>query len=473
MSRSFGVVAILCATCATFAPSALAQESREVQVQFDSLSVTQVDGRSVSEWLRPVLFHEGSRLKSNFGIDEGNGYIQFWGAVEIVEKGDTIWTDRLRYHKESKVGVAEGNVRMSDGEVLLRSPSATHYSDNDLTIFTEGVAYADTSTALTAEGARYYSEDNRAEFSGSVRLEQERLVLHADSLSYLRDEELSRAWGNILVSRVNTEDSLQTHILAKTLYRDSSRDSIFVSGNARMALINPQEQDTVYVRAESITITDRDQMLAVDSVHVSSETYDILGDSLSTWQTEAGFQRSEVRGSPMAWVENSQIKATYLLLAEASDADSLLGEGDVFVSTLDSATERINQLKGEHLKITMVQDSIRAIQIEENAEAVLYFEQEEGGETAGLRGSGDGMNFTFDGGALERFAFYEGVETTYYAGHLLDQLSNLAGYIHAPEDRPSRDERAADFWMDYYRIIDSNPRSQSTVQSQSHTQSER
>jgi len=430
-----------------------AQETREIQVSFDSLSATTIDGRSVSEWLRPVFLHEDTQLTANNGLDEGNGYVRFWGNVRIVEKEDTIWTDRLRYHKDTKVGFAEGNVLMTDGSVQLRSPSATHYSDDDLTQFEEGVEYSDSTTVLVADQAVYRSETNQAEFSQHVVLKQEGLTMQADSLSYFRDQEISRAWGGILVTRIDSLDSSLTHILADSLFRDAARDSIAVSGRARMAMIDPEEADTVFVSARRIVLQKDDQMTATDSVIVSSTTYDIMGDSLHTYEGPDGFRVSEIRGNPMAWVEQSQIVAGYLKLVAASEADSLFGEQEVFVATMDSVTARVNQLKGENLKITIVQDSVRTIQVEGNAEAVMFFQQEEGGDTVGFRGSGDGMTFDFQSGAIDRVGFYEGVEGTYYAGHLLDQLLNLAGYIYEPDTRPSRFEMAFNFWSEYGRAI--------------------
>jgi len=457
MSRIFLVLA-----CLSLLPDvAIAQESREFQVLFDSLASRTIEGRSISEWLRPVIRHEDIQLSADNGQDEGNGYVRFWGNVKIIEKEDTIWTDKLRYHKDTKVGFAEGNVLMTDGTVQLRSPTATHYSEEDLTRFEDGVEYRDSTTVLLAEKAVYRSESNEAEFRRNVLLKQDGLTMQADSLAYFREDELSRAWGRILVTRIDSLDTAITHILADSLFRDAARDSIAVSGYARLVTIDADAADTVYVSARSIVLQKDDQMSATDSVVVSSTTYEITGDSLKTYKGSNGFRVSEIRGNPIAWVEKSQIVATFLRLVAGEKADSLFGESEVFVATMDSVTARVNQLKGEKLKVMIVQDSVRTIEVEDNAEAVLFFQQEEGGETVGYRGSGDGIRIDVSSDST-RVGFYEGVEGTYYAGHLLDQLLNLAGYIYEPDSRPSRLDIALSFWADYERVKASSSADEST-----------
>ncbi len=448
MSRK---ILLLSALTFTLVSITSAQDQREVQLESDSLIIRQIDGRSVSELVRPILTSEGSKLTANFGRDEGDGYIRFWGDVVVVEEGDTLRTDRLRYEKASKVSVAEGNVQLSDGEVVLRSPNAIHYSDEDRTVFDEGVQYTDSLTVLFADRAVYRTDANIAVFSRNVRLVQDDLTLYADSVRYRREERQASAWGDIIVIRSKLGESKQTYLLGERLYRDAAADSIFVGGGAKMAVIEPADADTLYVSAESLYLQGEDSLIATDSVLVSTSSYTVTGDSLSTTTDGDDNQRTSVRGSPIAWLTDTQLISDSLDLISSAEVDSIFGIGNVFVASRDSLSGRIQQLKGQHLTLVTRQVSLRSMLIEESAESVFFLEREEGGELAAYRGSGDGMRFDFVRGMLNDVAFYTGVEGTYYPEHLFDRLSNLAGYIWEPDQQPDRDAIASEFWNEIDR----------------------
>lgn len=434
---------------------ALAQESQddgpqEVQVAFDSLRVRTIDGRTIAEWLRPVLRQEDFLLRAANGYDEGNGFIRFWGDVVIIEKEDTIRADRVRYQREERIGEASGNVRMTDGEVTLIAPFGRYFSEEEVTVFDEGVTYEDSAAVLIADWARYLSEDNRAEFSGNVVLTQEGMELQADSVLHLRESEESWAWGSIAADRISKEDSTRTLILADSLYRAAQVDSIRVTGRARMLQMDPAATDTLVLEAGVITVRPGESLAAQDSVVVASAGYAVRADSLASIERPDGTTDSQLRGSPMAWVEDTQLVADEMDLSDSGRADTIRARGSVFVATPDSASGKVNQLSGRRLLVVLEADSLRMLDLREQARAVLFMESEEDGSTVGFNGSGDGLQFRFEDGALDKVSFYTGVEGTYYAGALLEQLSNLPGFIFTPEDRPRRQQLIAAFWMTWF-----------------------
>jgi len=422
----------------------------EVQVAFDSLRVRVIDGRTVAEWLRPVLQQEDFRLRANNGYDEGNGFIRFWGDVVITEEEDTIRAERVRYQREERIGEATGNVRMTDGEVTLLAPFARYFSEEEVTVFEEGVTYQDSASVLTADWARYLSEENRAEFSRNVKLTQDDMTLFADSVLHLRETDESRAWGRIAADRFNSTDSVRTLILADSLYRDASKDSVRVAGMARLLQIDPAGPDTLILQAALIEVPRSGTLIAQDSVAVAASGYAFRADSLHSIENAAGHTLSSLFGNPSTWVEDTQVVAERMRMVDSGVRDTLRAEGDVFVATPDSLSGRINQLSGQALLAIMISDSLRFLDIREQARAVLFMESEDDGATVGFNGSGDGLRFNFRNGELERVAFYTGVEGTYYAEDLLDQLSNLPGFIFSPESRPRRQKLIADFWMVWF-----------------------
>lgn len=444
------LVASVCWTTPASAQDATEEGPKEVQVAFDSLRVRTLDGLTVAEWLRPVLRQEDFELRANNGYDEGNGFIRFWGDVVIIEKEDTIRAEQVRYQREDRIGEARGNVRMTDGEVTLLAPFGRYFSEQEVTVFEEGVTYEDSAAVLTSDWARYLSEDNRAEFAGNVSLAQEGMDLQADSVLHLRDSEESWAWGSIAADRTSLDDSTRTLILADSLYRAAQVDSIRVTGNARLLQMDSAASDTLILEAGIITVRPGESLSAQDSVIVASAGYAVRADSLVSNEGPSQRTESQLRGNPIAWVEDTQLVADQMDLSDSGRADTIRAMGNVFVATPDSASGRVNQLSGRRLLVVLDADSLRLLNIREQARAVLFMESEEDGSTVGFNGSGDGLQFRFVEGALDQVSFYTGVEGTYYAGALLEQLTNLPGFIFTPEDRPGRQRLIAAFWMTWF-----------------------
>jgi len=434
----------------THIPSAAAQETRVIGIQADDFKARQIEGRTVFDLVRPVLTQEQSVLSSDFGLDEGNGYVRFWGHVQIVEEGDTLRAANVRYNRNTKIGIAEGEVYMTDGVARLRAPYAVHYSDEDKTEFDQGVAYSDSMGTLSSKSAVYYTEPNVARFFGKVFLQQEDVVVRADSIEYARETEESNAWGSVWVEQLS--DSTSTQIVTDRLYRNAVTDSIEVIGRTQLVRIDLAESDTVYVAAKRIVLkeeTDMDTVSASDSVVVASSSYALRGDSLRTVSLAEGKQRSQVFGNPLAWLEKTQVMADSLhFLSYKNAADSLEGRGNVFVITEDSSSGRFQQLKGRSLTSIIENDSLKTLIIADNAEAIFYLQPEGEEDEKGVKASGDGMRMDFEDGEVSYVGFYTGVQSLLYSGSLMSQLTNLSGFNWQPELMPDRKYLMERFWVE-------------------------
>jgi len=449
MSRNTLLISVLALMMAL---PAYGQDQKEIGLRADSFKARQVDGRTVVDLERPVLTQDDSVLSSDYGIDEGNGFVRFWGHVQIVEVGDTLRAERIRYNQDTKIGVAEGNVFMTDGISILKSPFATHFSDEDRTEFENGVEYSDSSGVLTAKSAVYFTGPNEARFVGTVRFTQDDVSVFADSISYERDTDVSEAWGQVLVEQKT--DTTATYIVSDYLYRNARVDSILVSGSPRLASIDLVDADTVLVSAERLVLFEQENITtvtAVDSVLVSASGYALRGDSLSTKEYADGGRTNSVYGTPMAWLERTQVSADSLIFkSQSPHPDSLFGYGSVFVASEDSSSGRIQQLKGRRMKAVLVQDTLRILILEQNAEALFYTRESADDPLTAVRASADGVTFYFEDGEPSDVRFYQGVEGTSYSENLLDKVANLSGYAWNPELMPDRAVLSGGFWTEVH-----------------------
>src|SRR5690606_29401928 len=206
--------------------------------------------------------------------------IHFEGNVQIIDKGDSLSSARIRYDSRNKVGYAEGDLRLADGEVVVFAPSGTYFVDEKRSRFDEGVRLVDSTAVLTSRAGEYFSDEKRAEFYEDVLLVEERTTLSADSVTYYRDTEGSLARGNVFIHRIGGQDSesppdslVRTLLFGHEAYNDNRQSYSKITGNPLLVQLREDsttaEVDTLVVRAdvlEASRVDSLERLIAVGSV---------------------------------------------------------------------------------------------------------------------------------------------------------------------------------------------------------------
>ena len=381
------------------------------------------------------------------------------GNVLIIQESDSIFSDRIRYDTALKIGYASGNVRLSDGEVEVLSPSAIHYIDEKRTVFDQDVRLIDSLTVLTSKAGEYFSEPKRAEFFGDVILEEDNTYLRSDSVTYYRETEISLGYGNVFIERIEAQsgdsslNTSRTFLFGDYVYNDNQRGYSSIDGNAFLFQVKEDSlgtlRDSLFiesVRLEASQIDSLDRLIAVDSVKIWQRSFSAIADSavydrvpileLETL-TEVLSEENRLYGSPMAWYNEYQLSGDSLLATAYDESiDSLFASNNAFVAFLDSALQKINQLQGEALVGLFAQDSLESLTMGPQAE-LIYFQQPEGDEIVGSKISGDRIKLRFEGNELSGLNTYSGIELAYYAGSLIPDPFTLSGYKWLIDRKPT------------------------------------
>ena len=467
----YSIAAALCAFTLRPTAALARQESSEVHVEAESGEEMVVDGVSRIVLLDVKLVQGATTIFANRMIEEAQSTYQYLlsGNVRIIEEGDTVFADVVRYDEDEKIGRASGNVLMTDGSSTLRAISAVYHSEEKRAEFDEGVQYEDSTTALLSDRGSYFSDASVADFAGRVRLRQEDLYLEADSINYRRDDEIMQAFGSVFVDRYEgSVDSTSADrsrwfgpdgellefaleedrslLYSDELFYDGAVDSSFVRGNVFLARMQRREAevDSLMMRAMAMRLV-RDELLdrvvATDSVAVWERSFSVTGDSLvydRRTVDDVEQMNSVIFGRPRAWTENSQITSdTLRIFGVEGSIDSLRAVGDVFVASLDSVLERIQQIKGEQMSANFRNDSLRTMLFTADAEALYYFEP--GGEegVVAMHTATDLIFIRFRDGTVE-YVRHGAVQGDLYRNEIIDQAQPLAGYIWEPGERPTR-----------------------------------
>lgn len=431
-------------------------KTREVGVSADLLEEAVVGGEQVRRLIGNVrLRQDETTLRSERALQYLNRReILFIGDVLIVERGDTLRADSVLYNRTTKVGRATGHVELSDGDVLVTAPSGLYFTEEKRAQFTDGVRLVDSSAVLTSAGGEYWSDDKRAEFYGNVELDEDRTHLESDTITYLRETDVSIARSNVFIERAGDSsdaDSLTRMLLyGNEAYNEDSTAYSRIEGRPLLVQLRQDsvgaEIDTLVIRAsilESIRDDSLQRLIATDSVRIWQRDLAAVADSVvyDRIEAEEELPGENVRlfGAPIAWLQDNQLSGDTILVNTREDAvDSLFVRHNAFVARLDTALQRIHHMKGEYLTAAFEGDSLKTLSMGLQAEAI-NFRAGDGGEPSGaVRTSADRITFYFKGDEVERLSAIRAPEGTYYPEAHLPQDFRLDGFVWVPERMPTK-----------------------------------
>jgi len=269
-------------------------ETDRVLVNADSLSALTREGERVQELFDDVqVDQDTTRLRSEYGLRYLNrDELLFTGDVVIYERGDTLRADTVEYNKRTKVGRARSNVRLTDGDVVVRAPRAVYYTEEKRSVFPDSVTLVDSNRVLRAQWGTYISPEQRAEFEGEVRLTDPQTYLESDSLTYYREQDRSIAVGDVFVRRVETETDSPADTTSRSYlfgdWVDNQQTNRYSETRGRALLVRVRldstgtPQDSLVVRSHRLEAYRTDQsrrLIAVDSVRIWQNNLAAVADS--------------------------------------------------------------------------------------------------------------------------------------------------------------------------------------------------
>lgn len=386
--------------------------------------------------------------------------ILFVGNVVIVERGDTLTSDEVHYDKRTKTGIANGQVRLSDGDVVVRAPSGTYFAEGKKAIFDDGVTLVDSTAVLTSLRGAYWSDEKRAEFYNEVNLTGDQSYLEADSVIFFREREVSVAHGHVFIERTGDNvdgqaDSTRTRtfLFGDRAYNDDREAVSRITGAPLLVQFQFDSTgtvaDTLVVSARRLETIQQDslqRLTAVDDVKIWQPSLSAVGDSVVYEKLRIEGQpiheESRMYRGPTAWFQQAQISGdTLRIVGHAGGVDTLFVLGDAFAARIDTVTNRISQLKGLTMRGLFQQDSLRTLIVRPNAQAIYFMRDADTGRTKGaVRASSDRVVFDMRGdGALRDIRFYRGVEGEMYEETLIPDPLVLDGFNWAPDLAPEQE----------------------------------
>jgi lipopolysaccharide export system protein LptA len=188
----------------------------------------------------------------------------------------------IRRSGQQNVLVLHRNVKIDDGDVVIRSRRGSHFVDDRHTILVGDVVITQETMTLWGDEGEYLQAQALAIIRGNVRIEDEGWIVTADSVEYNRDTGYAWLRGNVVA-----EDG-ETTLRADRIFYDRNAemaeafDDVFVESEKEG--FSATGDHGFYYRGSREAVLDQNPRLTVDPdsrdpVTVDSDTMRVYPDS--------------------------------------------------------------------------------------------------------------------------------------------------------------------------------------------------
>lgn len=346
-----------------------------------------------------VKMNQGDTITMNSKYAEYNGKNQLAfasGDVNMRSPESTLQTDTLWFNRQRQQAYYRSGGTVRDTASTLKSRVGTYFmkdkkyqfldkvvvtnpeyviNSNHLNFYSDtGYVYMYGPSTITGEASKVYCErgfyDTRADegyFVKNSSIDYNDRNVVGDSLYFNRGRNFASGVNNIVIT-----DTINNSVIKgdyAEVYRD--KDSVFMT--KRAVAISVQDQDSVYIHADTLMITGKeDDRLVRGFYDVRLFKSDLSGksDSIVSKQTTG---LTKMIGNPILWSGKSQMTGDSIFIqsnVETEKLDSLRVFYNAFIADKDSIG--YNQIKGKELTGFFKDNQLSIVNIDKNVEHLLF-----------------------------------------------------------------------------------------------------
>ncbi|MGC4232687.1 MAG: OstA-like protein, partial [Niabella sp.] len=150
-----------------------------IQKENDSTNLTVLEGNVILQQGK-TIFKADRAIKN----DRLNTF-EAWGHVHINDADTTnIYSDHLKYFGNTQIANLDGNVKLTDGQATLTTPSLVYNMNTNIGIYKEGGKVVNKKTVITSKEGEYYSDIKDVFFKKNVVVTDPAYNIKTDSLQY-------------------------------------------------------------------------------------------------------------------------------------------------------------------------------------------------------------------------------------------------------------------------------------------------
>ena len=429
-----------------------------------------------------VLRHDDVYLYCDSAhMNQKTNSFKAYGHVKI-EQGDSleIYSKRLNYNGNSRIGHLFHDVKMINGEVTLYTDTLIYNRNKNLGYYTCGGKLVDSLNTLVSKHGYYYSNTKLAEFRYDVVGENSSSTIKSDTLTYDTETKVATILGpthiyhsdsTIIYSELgwynsNTDKSqllkkpFINHGNGKTLQGDTIfydknngvgeafhnvilKDSLnkirlhghygyykedgdigLITDSAMM--VEYSQTDTTYIHGDTLYSyaqgEEEKMTLAYHNVRLYHNDFQAVCDSLTFF---SGVSILHLMQMPIIWNNNQQITGDTIHLYPKDGSIERMHVIDNAIMIQEEDTIHYNQVSGKEILAHIKEQELDYVDISGNVESIFYPTDQ--GDLIGLNTiKSSYMTIYFKEGQLERFNVFPSPTAVMYP---LSQVTNNMLYL--------------------------------------------
>ncbi len=402
---------------------------------------TDYDGKSKQalSWGNVVLKDPEMTLTTDtLHFDRAQQKLYYQNHATIKDATNTLQSKLGHYYLSTKKFTAISKVTVVNPEHFLTSSHLDYYTNSGMTYLYGPSTITNTknNNKIYCERGFFNTKTDISHFVKKAKLFLKNRTIQGDSLYYDRKKGFASATNNVKVI-----DTIKNFV-AKGNYAEmfELKDSLFII--KRAVAITLMEKDSMYVHGDTILVTGKEKHKIVRVFrNVKIFKSDLQGkcDSLHTNQ-ETGLTR--MFRNPILWSGKSQMTGDSIHLlsnpkTEKLDSLKILNNG--FIIQKDSlSVDDFNQIKGRNIYGKFIDNELRLLNVQGNAEVVNFNRNEESLKLETItKQKCSHIEFDLVDNEIESVKCYKETEgTTYPPSQLPKKDQKLKGFIWRGKEQP-------------------------------------
>ncbi len=326
---------------------------------------------------QPLIYTGSSETMIGTGPTE-SGTREYIGKVRFQQGNVIVTCDRAFHYLLLNRVELYGNVKVVQGTMTMLAPLATYDGGNFMTDARGGVTVIDGNRTIKSTKASYSTKAHVATFVDSVRVVDDSTRIWADTVIHERDTRINRAMGRVVIS-----DSVGTAWLSgERAYHDQNRGYMQITGDASAWQWDPDEQDTMHIRADSLETWRGDS-----AFYLANGNAEMVRGSVSARSQRMKYAMDSgiimLEQDPILWSDSMLLKSdTIRVDAPQRVLHKVTGTGNaIMVNHTDTVhPDRFDQISGREIVIGIVKDTVRKLTAVDNAKSIYFRTEDERGE---------------------------------------------------------------------------------------------
>lgn len=444
-----------------------------------------------------VLRHDDVYLYCDSAyLNQNTNSFKAFGNVKI-EQGDSveIYSKRLNYNGNTRIGHLFHNVKMINGEVTLYTDTLVYDRNKSLGYYKCGGKLVDSLNTLTSKHGYYYSNTKLAEFRYDVVGFNNNSTIKSDTLTYNTETKISTILGpthifhsdsTIIYSELGwyNSDTDKSKLLKKSLInhgngKSLAGDTIFydkrigigeafhnvaladtikkinlyghygyyreegeigIITDSAMA-VEYSQKDTTYIHGDTLYSyahgEEEKMILSYKNVRVYHNDFQGVCDSLSFFSGDSILHLMQM---PIIWNENQQITGDTIHIYPKDGTVDRMHVINNAMMIQEEDTIHYNQISGKEIVAYIKNEELEHVDISGNVESIFYPNDQ--GDLIGLNTiKSSYMTVYFKNGKLERFNVYPSPTAIMYPmSQIKENMLYLTNYTWQIDVRPTSKE---------------------------------